>query len=124
MRATRLLIGTLLLTLGCGAPARPYPYYRPLLEYDDPWIAFAEPPALVEIEPGLYVVHDHYAPVYYVEGDYWCYHMGVWYRATAWDRAWQAVHFSLVPARIAQREHWSYVRYRPSEAVVNRSPTR
>lgn len=124
MRATIILSLLALAVLGCGVRARAYPYYRPLLEYQEPWIAFEEPPRLVEIEPELYVVHDHYAPVYYVDGDFWCYHMGVWYRATAWNRAWEAVHGSLVPERIAHRDHWRYVRYRSDEEVVHRAPTR
>lgn len=125
MRATKLLSTTVLLMLtaiGCGVRARPYPYYGPLAGYEEPQHAFEKPPKLVEIERGLYVVHDHYVPVYYVDGDYWCHHKGVWYRATTWYRAWEPVHFSLVPARIVHRDGWPKVRR--DEAVVHRAPTR
>ena len=122
MRAIKLS-GTVLLTLaalGCGVRAPAYAYTGFLIGYQEPWIAFDEPPALVELEPGIYVVHDHPAPVYYVDGDYWQYHQGVWYRATSWNRAWEPVHVDLVPGRVAYRDHWRYVHYRPARALVHR----
>ena len=125
MRATKLLIGTALVTLtalGCGVRARAYPYTRAVIGYDEPWIAFREPPKLVELEHGLYVVPDHYAAVYYTDACYWRYHQGVWYRATSWNSAWEPVHVDLVPGRIAYRDHLRYVRYRPESAVVHRAP--
>lgn len=127
MRAMKLLMGIVLVTvttLGCGVRGRPYPYTREVIGYDEPWIAFREPPKLVELEHGLYVVHDHFAAVYYTEGRYWLYHQGIWYRATSWNSAWTPVHVDLVPGRIAYREHAHYVRYRPDDAVVQRAPAR
>ena len=127
MRAMKLVIGTVLVTLtafGCGVRGHAYPYTRAVIGYDEPWIAFREPPKLVELEHGLYVARDHYAAVYYTEDRYWLYHQGIWYGAKSWDSAWAPVHVDLVPSRIAYRDHARYVRYRPEDAVVQRAPAR
>ena len=124
MRAVKVLCGAVLTlaALGCGVRARPYPYYRPLMGYDMPAYAFEKRPTLVELDREIYVVRDHFAPVYYVEGDYWTYHQGVWYRATNWNHVWEPVHESLVPGGVVHRDHSRYVYYRPERAVVYRAP--
>jgi hypothetical protein len=89
-------------------------------------------PDLVLVEPGVWVVERHHHAVYYVDGVYWRYADGVWYRSDYWDGGWIVVGVSVVPHIIVRRDHHHYVNYvgpryverRPARAHVRHSPAR
>lgn len=88
--------------------------------------AYYEPPPLIMIEPGIYVVRDSAVPVYYVYGYYWSYYDGIWYRARRWDAPWVRVGIHVIPYVIVHRNHHHYVYYhgQPHYRVYREPPRR
>jgi hypothetical protein len=98
--------GLALLNAGCAAEARTVAYV------DEPYaVAFYEPPPLIMVEPGIYVVQGSAYPVYYVNGAYWSYYDGGWYRSRRWNDSWVRVGGDVIPGVIVYRDHHHYVRY-------------
>jgi hypothetical protein len=53
-----------------------------------PLITFETAPVLVVVEPGIQVVHDAPYEVFYVDGYYWNYYSGYWFRSPDWHTHW------------------------------------
>jgi hypothetical protein len=105
--AAFVITGLALLNAGCAAEARTHAYVaQPRV------VAFYEPPPLIMVEPGIYVLRDSAVPVYYMDGAYWSYNNGIWYRAGHWRDPWVRVGIHGIPPVIAYRDHHRYVRYR------------
>jgi hypothetical protein len=90
-----------------------------------PAIEFYEPPPLVAVDAGVWVVEDYPVTVYYHDDAYWYYEGGVWYRRARWDGVWVTADVNVVPTIIVQRDHRRYVHYhRPGRTHVWREPPR
>jgi len=73
-------------------------------------------PDLVEVEPGVQVLADADAPVFYSDGAYWEYRDGMWYRSGYYDRGFARVDINYVPVRIRTIDNPRvYVHYRRHE---------
>jgi hypothetical protein len=83
-----------------------------------PDIVFHEPPPLVAIEPGIWVVEDYPTTVYYYDDSYWYYDDRSWYRRSHWDGAWVSAEVHVVPIVVAHRDHHRYVHYRRPAGVT------
>jgi hypothetical protein len=118
MKATRVLIGVTILgmaaTANVGCTAHAYG------EAESPPPAFEQPPTLVEVEPGIWVVRDYDYPVYYVGDAYWVYRDGVWYRSDAYDHGFTRMDVRVVPRVIVHRNHYTYVHYRGAATARSR----
>jgi hypothetical protein len=101
-----VVAGLALLNAGCAAEAQTHAYVA-----GPDVVAFYEPPPLIMVEPGIYVLRDSAVPVYYIDGAYWSYSDGVWYRAGHWRDPWVRVGIHGIPYGIAHRDHHRYVRY-------------
>lgn len=66
---------------------------------------------LVAIQPGVWVVHDYHAQVFFVGDAYWHVSGGVWYRADVYDGGWVAVSTVSVPIRIRHIDERRYVHF-------------
>jgi hypothetical protein len=80
-------------------------------DVDTPHFVFVEPPMLVTIEPGVWVVHDYRAQIFFVGDAYWHLSGGVWYRADFYDGDWIAVSTIQVPLRIRNIDETRYVHF-------------
>jgi hypothetical protein len=67
---------------------------------DAPHFVFVDPPVLVTIAPGVWVVHDYHAQIFFVGDAWWHLSGGVWYRAASYDGDWVAVAAIRVPVEI------------------------
>ena len=110
---TAKLLGALVLIgaaavgdVGCVARARAGVYAEA-----SPPIVFVEPPTLIEIDGGVWVVRDYDYPVYYYRSAYWAYHGDVWYRSETYDGGWSRMDVDIVPIVIVRRNHSAYVHY-------------
>ena len=73
-------------------------------------------PDLVEVEPGVQVLADADAPVFYSDGAYWEYRDGLWFRSGYYDRGFARVDVNYVPVRIRTIDNpRAYVHYRRHE---------
>jgi hypothetical protein len=81
---------------------------------------FVEPPTLVAVDSGVWVVRDADYPVYYVDDEYWVVRDGVWYRSRYYDRDWVTVQPTVVPAPIVRRDHNVYVHFRGEAGAQTR----
>jgi hypothetical protein len=77
-------------------------------------VVFREPPPLVLVESNVYVVENAGFAIYYVDGFYWHFGAGVWYRSRHWDEPWMRIEVHVVPSLIVHRDHRHYVRYKPA----------
>ena len=94
-----VMLALSLASAGCTVGARGYAEVGPS-------VAFVEPPLLVWIAPGVWVVRDHYEPVYYVDDGYYRYSGGNWYFAASWNApSWVVVRHSAVPRVVVRRDH-------------------
>jgi hypothetical protein len=59
-------------------------------------------PTLVAVGPGLWVVEDHDASVFYNDGYYWRNIDGVWYRSSIHTGAWVRVNRRVIPRTIVR----------------------
>lgn len=78
--------------------------------------AYVEPPSMVLVEPGVYVVADYDRPVFYNSGYYWLYSDGYWMRSYTYSGGFVRVRSVPYGVRRIHRPH-SYVRYRPRGTV-------
>jgi hypothetical protein len=70
-------------------------------------------PSVVYVAPGVWVVENHNAAVFYSDGYYWQRNGSVWYRSSYYDDGFIQVNARIVPRGIyGVRNHRSYVRYR------------
>jgi hypothetical protein len=84
----------------------------------------AEPPDMVLIQPGVYVLADYDRPVFYSSGYYWLYSDGYWLRSYSYGSGWVRVRSVPYGVRRIHRPH-AYVRYRPhARARYYRAPGR
>lgn len=73
-------------------------------------------PDLVEVEPGVQVLADADAPVFYSDGAYYEYRDGLWYRSGYYDRGFARVDINYVPMRVRTIDNpRAYVHYRRHE---------
>lgn len=73
-------------------------------------------PDLVEVEPGVQVLADADAPVFYSDGAYYEYRDGLWYRSGYYDRGFARVDINYVPERVRTIDNpRAYVHYRRHE---------
>jgi hypothetical protein len=98
------------LSAGCVVRARAGATYDPGPPPPPP--AYVEPPTLVAVDSGVWVVRDSDYPTYYVNDEYWVYRDDVWYRSRYYDRDWVTVQVNVVPAPIVRRDHRVYVHFR------------
>jgi len=112
MQLSRTLIVLLALAglLSSGCAARVYGRGRAVYSYSAP-VVFVSAPALVYVEPGVYVVRDYDDAVYYSDGYYWSYRGGVWYHTAHWSSPWSVVGVGYVPRTVAYRDHRAYAHY-------------
>jgi hypothetical protein len=75
-------------------------------------VTYVEPPTLVAVDSGVWVVRDSDYPVYYVDDQYWVYRDNVWYRSRYYDRDFVTVQVNVVPTPIVRRDHHAYVHFR------------
>lgn len=80
-------------------------------DLDAPHFVFVEPPMLVAVEPGVWVVHDYRAQIFFVGDAYWHVSGGVWYRADFYDGDWLAVSSIRVSSRIRKIDETRYVHF-------------
>ena len=68
-----------------------------------PTVRFDVAPPMVEVQPGVMVVHDYDEEVFFVDGRYWMRgNDGRWYRANDYRGGWIAAEPRVVPAPIAR----------------------
>jgi hypothetical protein len=109
-----------ILSAGCVAHAHGHAHAAADVE---PAVVFYEPPPLVAIDSGVWVVPRYHTAVYYVDDAYWCFQGGVWYRMSYWDDGWATVNVNVVPSVIVHRTHSAYVYYEArAGAEVRRAP--
>lgn len=107
-RIASLIAGLFLLNAaGCAVEGQSRVYTS-----DSYAAAYYEPPPLIMVEPGLYVVQGSAVPTYYSNGYYWHYQDGVWYQAPRWNDPWARVEVNVVPGLVVHRDHSRYVRFR------------
>ena len=85
---------------------------------------YAEPVdhRVVYVSPGVWVVEDYHAPVFYSDGYYWERRGGFWYRSSYYNGGFVRVGYDVVPYRIRSvRRPRSYVRYRARAGARYRS---
>lgn len=101
-----------LFSAGCVARVRHHAH----VEYVEPVVVSQpvvyESPTLVYVSPGVYVVQNYDAAVYYSDGYYWSYRDGIWYQTAYWGEPWIVVqHVHVVPTVIVHQDHHAYVHY-------------
>jgi hypothetical protein len=114
-----IVLALALASMGCAVRGRAYAHVGPP-------VAFVEPPILVSISPGVWVVRDYHEPIYYVDDGYYRYSGGSWYFAASWNTpSWVVVRPAVVPRVVVHRNHRRYVHYRGgANAHVRRAPAR
>jgi hypothetical protein len=84
----------------------------------------SEPPDMVLVEPGVYVLADYDRPVFYTNGYYWLYSDGYWLRSYSYGGGFVRVRAVPYGVRRIHRPY-AYVRYRPTaRARYYRAPGR
>jgi len=78
-----------------------------------PTIRFENPPPLVEVQPGVMVVHDYDEEVFYVDRSYWVrWRDGRWYRARDHRGSWVAAPPGALPAALVRMPPGQYKRHK------------
>ncbi|HUJ61409.1 MAG TPA: hypothetical protein VLX92_23050 [Kofleriaceae bacterium] len=78
---------------------------------------------LAYVGPGVEVVTDYDYPIFFVDGFYWRWYGGYWYRSPYWDRGW--LYAPVVPGGIHGIAHpWTYSHYRPGPGFAMRPAPR
>ena len=68
-----------------------------------PTVRFEVAPRMVEVQPGVLVVHDYGEEVFFVDGRYWMRGSdGRWYRASDYRGGWVVAEPRVVPAPIVR----------------------
>lgn len=78
------------------------------------------PARLVWVEPGIWVVEDYPYAVYYVDGFYWQYVDGGWYRSPYYDGGFVHVGVGIVPSIVIGAYRPVHVHYRAPAHVQAR----
>ena len=117
-RVFAVMIGAGALCAGCVAHAQ-----VGATAESDPPVVFAEPPTLVAVDGGVWVVRDSDYATYYVDDDYWVFRDGVWYRSHTYDGHWVVAEVGIVPVVIVHRDSARYVHFRgEAGARTRRAP--
>jgi hypothetical protein len=113
-----MVVGAAALNAGCVAHAEGAVTAEPA-----PPVVFAEPPTLVAVDGGVWVVRDADYATYYVDDWYWVYRDRTWYRSRSYDGGWVVAEVAVVPTVIVHRDPAVYVHYRgESNARTRRAP--
>jgi len=89
------------LASGAGCVVAEPPYY------------WEDPPGVVEVEPGIWVVPNWRTQVFYSDGWYWTYYEGRWYRGSGRHSGWRVVEVHQVPQRVVTVPAGRYVQWHP-----------
>jgi len=95
------LVGAGLIFLSAGCVVAAPPYYWP------------EPPGVVEVKPGIWVVPNWETEVFYSDGWYWTRYEGRWYRGSGRRNGWHTVEAQHVPRYVASAPPGRYVQWHP-----------
>jgi hypothetical protein len=91
------------------------------VQYSGGVTADVSTPDLVEVSPGVQVVADYDAPVFYNSGLYWRYNDGGWYSSSVYTGGWAYAEAPpSVIIGIDRPEHFTH--YRPSGYVARHRP--
>jgi len=78
-----------------------------------PQIRFEVAPPVVEVQPGLFVVHDYEEEVFVVDGQYWTRGGdGRWYRSRDYRGGWAAAPAPAVPPALVRTPRGRYRHYK------------
>jgi hypothetical protein len=78
-----------------------------------PEVRFDVPPPMVEVQPGVLVVHDYDEEIFFVDGRYWMHGRdGRWYRANDYRGGWMSAEPRAVPGSIARLPPGRYRHYK------------
>jgi hypothetical protein len=77
----------------------------------EPPVTYAGTPTLVAIDGGVWVVRDSTRAAYYVDGSYWVFKDGAWYKSESYEGPWASVEAGAVPSVVVSRDHTHYVRF-------------
>jgi len=78
-----------------------------------PQVRFEVAPAMVEVQPGVLVVHDYDHEVFFVDGRYWMrWSDGRWYRANDYRGGWAMAEPRAVPGSINRLPPGQYKHYK------------
>ena len=117
-RVFTVMIGAAALSAGCVAHAQ-----AGVNAEAEPPVVFTEPPTLVAVDGGVWVVRDSDYATYYVDDYYWVYRGGIWYRSHAYDGGWVVAEVGVVPTVIVHRDPAVYVHFRgEANAKTRRAP--
>lgn len=78
---------------------------------------YAATPDLVTVQPGVQVVADYDEPVFFVDGFYWRFYDGYWYRSNNYYAGWYFYERPPVAVLRIDRPH-AYAHYRPTGYVA------
>ena len=81
-----------------------------------PTVRFEAEPPLVVVSPGVMVVPDYDREVFFVNGYYWFYDGGVWFRTRNHRGGWVRVSGHYVPRSIVRYPRGRFVHYRGGRA--------
>ena len=84
-----------------------------------PVITFETEPVLVVVEPGIRVVQDAPYEVFFVDGFYWNYDSGYWYRSPSWRTHWVRFEQRDVPPGLLQVPPGKYKHFRGHKHKVS-----
>jgi len=88
-----------------------------------PVIMFEAEPVLVVVSPGIQVVPDAPYEVFFVDGFYWNYHSGYWYRSPSWHTQWVQFDRRDVPPGLWKVPPGKYKHYKgPAHKVRGDNP--
>jgi hypothetical protein len=81
---------------------------------------YAATPDLVTVQPGVQVVADYDEPVFYVDGFYWRFNDGYWYRSNNYYAGWYF--YERPPVAVLRIDRpYAYSHYRPAGYVARSS---
>ncbi|HEX8114531.1 MAG TPA: hypothetical protein VF516_42670, partial [Kofleriaceae bacterium] len=77
---------------------------------------YAATPDLVTVQPGVQVVADYDEPVFFVDGFYWRFYDGYWYRSNSYYAGWYF--YERPPVAVLRIDRpYAYAHYRPAGYV-------
>ena len=78
---------------------------------------YVSTPDLVTVSPGVQVVYDYDEPVFFVDGFYWRFNDGYWYRSNNYAAGW--VYYERPPVAVLRIDRpYAYAHYRPAGYVA------
>ncbi len=104
--STTALVG--MLCVGIGSAHADF-----TVQIQTPFVRFAEPPPLIEVEPGIQVVQGFNEEVFYIDGYYWVRRQGRWFRSSQWDGSWAYVQPSFLPRFVVSAPRGYYRHWEP-----------